>query len=426
MITNSDEVLRRMASEVTGRLAKISGTTFLTSQIKTLVNEVVANRDPHGRAGCALAFGAIYDHVGGLAAGPLLKTTVHVLMSLINDPHPVVHFWSLKSLSQVINAASLAYATFVPSTLGLLFRVYMMESHEPEGGSINYVNLSGALPAYQAICQCIDAVITVVGPDIQESDRTRSLLLDLVRQFVREDDDRICVEAIKGIQHFLMFAPDFVEIPVLVAQFRGYLSSTKRPLKIASINALYQLVQKDALLMSKLGGDQLVQELFALLDDESSVDGVRDVIKSWLHQTVVHNPSAWIDLCQKIMSRASTSQQTDSTGGKREVVDDEGQYLSVGAADDIASDSQSRLASRWRTQLFALQCLHDIITIVARSGRREHVDLKYASHVGTPTRGLLAHRISDLIKIAFTASATHVMEIRLEGLVVLKDIIQAS
>lgn len=96
-----------------GRLASVAGTNFLTSQIKLLVDQVVNNRDPHGRAGCALAFGAIYSHVGGLAAGPLLKTTVNVLMSLSNDPHPVVHFWALNALARVINAASLAYAPFV-------------------------------------------------------------------------------------------------------------------------------------------------------------------------------------------------------------------------------------------------------------------------------------------------------------------------
>ena len=94
----------------------------MTSRIKDLV---VNNRNPNGRAGCALAFGAIYSHVGGLAAGPLLKTTVNVLMSLINDPHPIIHFWALNALVKVINAAGLAYAPFVSGTLGMLLRIYL-------------------------------------------------------------------------------------------------------------------------------------------------------------------------------------------------------------------------------------------------------------------------------------------------------------
>lgn len=386
---------------------------------------MVSNRDPYGRAGCALAFGSIYGHVGGLAAGPLLKTTVHVLMSLINDPHPVVNFWALRALAQVIDAASLAYASYVPSTLGLLLRAYTLESHEPEGGPLNYVNMSGELPLYQALCQAIDAVITVVGPDIQESARTRTLVLDLVHQFVREEDDGICVEAIRCVQHLLIFTPEHIDVPTLVTQFRKYLASTRRPLKMASINALYQLVQKDVMTISRLGGDQLVEELFAMLDDDSSVAGVRNVITSWLQQTVVFNPSAWIDLCQRIMSRTTASQQAGDAAAKRGDLDDEGQSLSVEPTADGGA-TQGRSTARWRTQLYALQCLHEICITVARSGRREHLDLAFARAQGAPLPRLLISRISDLIKIAFTASAAHVMEIRLEGLTVLKDVIEVS
>ncbi|KAM6499234.1 hypothetical protein JOM56_004742 [Amanita muscaria] len=112
-----DAVLRVASSEVIGSLTSLSGMSFLTTQIKYLVDQVVSNRDPHERAGRALAFGAIYS--GGLAAGPLLKRTVNVLMSLSNDPRPVVHLWALKSLATVINAASLAYAPFVSSESNL-------------------------------------------------------------------------------------------------------------------------------------------------------------------------------------------------------------------------------------------------------------------------------------------------------------------
>lgn len=417
-------MLRKAGSEAIGRLTSLAGTNFFASTIKTLVNEVVNNRNPAARAGCALAFGSVYQHVGGLAAGPLLKTTVHILMSLINDPHPVVSFWAARALSRVIDAASLAYASFVPSTLGLLFRVYMLESHEPEGGLLNYVNSKGELPLYQALCQAMDAVITVVGPDIQESTRTRSLVLDLVHQFLAEEDDGICVEAIKGVQHLLIFAPDHIDVPKLVDRFRGYLSSTKRPLKLASINALYQLVQKDVMTLSRLGGDQLVEELFAMLDDDASVVGVRNVIISWLQQTVAYNPSAWIDLCQRIMSRTTASQQAGDAAAKRGDLDDEGQSLSTDPTADGDGVDGLRSTARWRTQLFALQCLHEICVTVARSGRREHLDIAFARAQGIPLPRLLVSRIADLIRIAFTASAAHVMEIRLEGLTVLQDVIE--
>jgi HEAT repeat protein len=421
-LNDGDEVIRSAASEAIGRLASLADTAFLTGQTKSLVDQIVTNRDPHGRAGCALAFGAIYGHVGGLVAGPLLKTTVNLLMSLSSDPHPLVHFWALNALSRVINAASLAYAPFIPSTLGLLLKVYNLESHEVEGGTLSNANLRGDLPAYPVVCQVIDAVITVLGPDIQESPRTRALLLNLVREFSLEEDDGICVEAICCTQHFLMFAPEHIQLPELVSRFREYLSSPRRLLKSASINALYQLVQKDALLMSRLGGDRLVEDLFGMLDDDDSVEGVRKVISNWLQQTVVHNPSAWIDLCQRTMSRTTASQQVADAAGKAGPLrDDEGESLHSGGASGVG---RAHSTARWRTQLFAMQCLHEICSIVSRSGRREHIDIPYARRGGMQITGLLVSRVADLIKMAFTASTAYVTEIRLAGLVLLRDIIQ--
>jgi HEAT repeat-containing protein 5 len=394
---------------------------FLAGLMNTLVDQVVNNRNPQSRAGCSLALGAIYDHVGSLAAGPLLKTTVNILMSLSKDAHPVVHFWALHSLSRVVNAASLAYAPFVPATLAMLFKIYVSPSHELEGGNLIISNTSGDLPALQVACKIIDAVITVLGPDIQESWRTRTLVLDLVRRLMAEDDEGIRVEAIKCIQHFLLFAPDHVSVPDLITQFRLHLNSSRRPLKLASIHALYQLVQRDALLISKIGGDELVEELFSMLDGDPSIEGVRKVITSWLQQTVVYNPSAWIDLCQKIMSRTTASQQVaEAKGGPS--FDDEGASLSVGQ--DTASSGQGRLTSRWRTQLFSLQCLHEICNIVAKSGRQEQLDIAYARKLGVPVTGLLVSRVPDLIKMAFTASTAYVTDIRLEGLVLLRKVIE--
>ncbi|KIJ69624.1 hypothetical protein HYDPIDRAFT_124270 [Hydnomerulius pinastri MD-312] len=422
-LVDGDPLLRRASSEAIGRLANVSGTTFLTSQAKVLVDHIVSHRDPQGRAGCALAFGALYSHVGGLAAAPILKTTVNILMSLSNDPHPLVHFWSLTALARVINAASLAFSPFVPSTLGMLLKIYMSEAHEAEGGTLNNANIGGDLQAFPVVCHIIDAIITILGPDVQESTRTRTLVLDLVQEFSVEEDENILIEAIKCTQHLLMFAPEHVDIPDTVERFRTHLTSSRRQLKLAAIDALYQLVQKDALVMSRIGGDRLVEDLFAMLDGDPGIEGVRNVITSWLSQTAIHNPSAWIDLCQRIMLRTNATQKVVDNAGN---LDDEGQSLNASmSVGDASQDSPSSLAtSRWRTQLFALHCLHDICTIVTQSGRKEHFDIPFARSHGFPVHGLLVSRIPDLIKMAFTASAAYVTEIRLEGLVVLRDIIQ--
>jgi hypothetical protein len=257
-------------------------------------------------------------------------------------------------------------------------------------------NTSGDFPVYPVMCQLIDCYITVLGPNIQESSRTRSLVLNLVHEFSLEDDEAICVEAIKCIQHFLMFAPEHANISDLVTRFRNHLSSSRRLLKLASINALHQLVQKDALAMSILGGNRLIEDLFGMLDDDSSVQGARNVISSWLHQTVIHNPSAWIDLCQRIMARTTASQRVADAAACQIARDDEGESLNAGLSPESKADDRGRPTSRWRTQLFALECLHDICTVVASSGRTENSIV--ARNQGMPPSGLLFSRVAILLR----------------------------
>ncbi|GAA6022908.1 hypothetical protein JCM10207_006860 [Rhodosporidiobolus poonsookiae] len=427
-LLHPDAALRQAAAESLGRLSSLGGTSFMASQIQFCVTQVVGNTDPHNRAGCALAFSEIYTHVGSLAAGPVLKTVVDVLLSLSADPHPLVHFHALQSLSHVIDAASLSYAPFTNPTLGVLCKLYMQDTHEPEGGTPGSVNLRGDLPAYQAMCRVTDALIGVLGPELQESERVRQLVLILLKEFTLEKDDGIAVEAIKATQHFLIFAPDALDHATLVANLRAQLSSSKQPLKVAAVNSVYQLVQRDAALMSKLGGDGLVQELFALLDDDPSIEGVRDAILSWLRQTADAHPSGWIDLCQRIMSRsASTAKRDDAANAgpaPGALADEEVQGLGVEAEGaGRPGAALARTSSRWRTQFFALECLHEVFVTVVKSGRREHFDINRARAVRANKRGLLITRVADLIKMAFTASTAQVMEIRLEGLVVLKDVI---
>lgn len=61
---------------------------------------------------------------------------------------------------------------------------------------------------------------------------------------------------------------------------------------------------------------------------------------------------------------------------------------------------------------------------MSKSGRKEHLDISFAKSRDISTSGLLITRVPDLNEMAFTASTLYVTEIRLEGLIVLRDVIQ--
>lgn len=418
-VLDANPSIRSAAALAMGHLSSLAGSAYLSAQVQWLVDQVVNNRVPDGRAGCAVAFGAIYSSVGGLSGGPILKTIVNILMSLATDPHPIVHFYALASLTTIVNSANLAYSPYVQTTLGMIVNIYLLETHEPDGGSLGSVNIRGDLPAYQVICRLLHALIGVLGPELQEPGKVRTLVFLLVHEFREEVDEGLAVEAIKCIQQILMFAPQEVDVPKLLSSFRQYLASTRRPLKVAAITALYQIVQRDAVLMSKVGGNQLVEELFGLLDNDPSIEGVRAVITSWLVQTAASLPSGWIDLCQRIMTRTSGAKAAPKVSAQQNMFgDDEG--ASIGG-DSL--NQGSALSSRWRTQKFALTCLHNVLEAVADSGRREHFDPIVARQAGLNPRHMLFSRVGDLIRMAFSASAALVEDVRLQGLLVLRDVI---
>lgn len=415
-ILDTEENLRIPAGECVGLLSAIAGGSYLNGQVQWLVDQIVSNRSPEARSGCALTLASVFHQIGGINATPLLRSITSVLSSLSVDPHPLVHFSALRSLSQIIDAAGLAFDPYVDSTCRMLLTIYLAETHEPDGGSVGSSNMRGDLPAYQVMCRSLDATIAVVGPELPER-KDRPLLL--VKEFRHERDEGVAVETMGCIQQFLMFAPAAMDLPTLVSTFRAHLSSKRRPLRVAAITALYQIVQKDAPLMSKLGGNQLVEDLFALLDEDPTMEGVREVILAWVRQTCDTAPSGWIGLCQRIISRSSTAAKTaqGSAGGLQ---DDESQSLGAGI-----SALTSVVSARWRTQLFALQCVHEIIAAVRKAGRPEQFDLLLARRSGLNEGLLLVSRLADLIRLAFAASTASTSQVRLQGLVVLRDVVEA-
>ncbi|KAI7879526.1 ARM repeat-containing protein [Lichtheimia hyalospora FSU 10163] len=464
-ISHPDPYLRNAASETIGRLTAIVGGSFVASQMQQLVDLVVSNRDPNVRAGCALAIGYIYTHVGGMAAAPHLKTLFGILVSLSSDPHPVVHAWALEAITMTISAAGLMFSSYVNSALGMVAKLYLSETHEPGSGSVAVSNagMSVGFSAYQEFGRIIYELIGTLGPELQASTKIRELCLNMVEELKLEPDERVNVEAIRCIQHFLMFAPQYLDTQELVPYLQNQIASLHLPLKKAAVTCLYQLVQRDAELVFKAAQPGLDTELFKMLDTDPGLSDVKNVIRSWLKETAINEPSVWVNITKRIMSGTNKLDATAAaTSGKKESAandgtrgsfdgpgtvdeDDEDMYDDEGAGfgddDDHvditttvadASGMTSRLSvnveipPRWRTQLFALQCLQRTIEMVSSSGIREHFDLIYA-RARRQQAGFgdyLVFRVPDLIKLSFTAATAHVDELRLAGISLLRMVIE--
>ncbi|KAG0088006.1 hypothetical protein BGZ92_006713 [Podila epicladia] len=478
-IVHSDPYIRFVACEALGRLTSVLGSLTVSNQIKYLMEQVVANRDPDARAGYALALGNVFSHLGGMMAGGHLRSIVEYLTSLSRDPHPIVHKWSLHSLALTVSSAGLMFSPYVSSTLTNVATVYLAESHEPAGaGSIATANIAmqSELSVYHELGRIIYGLIGVLGPELQSSAKVRDLCVSLVEELRNEDDEFVIVQGIRCTQHLIMFAPLLVDMSTLVPFLQARLRrSTGLSLKKAAMTCMYQLVQRDvkSVFQHSMGG--LDDQFFKLLDTDPTLMDVKDVVRSWITQTALEQPSQWIEICRKVLSRTAIDEGQDivknvgnteaqagssNSGGGTEGDDyDQGDEEDDGNIfDDISKPtkpSQSAgtptqstsavptvpepapvvveravkvapaLPPRWRTRIFALECIRQVIEVVATSGIQDHFNLSVARRKNKNFGAdFLVLKVADLIKMTVYAASTPIQEIRMEGLLLLRQTIE--
>ncbi|KAG0234705.1 hypothetical protein BGW41_001025 [Actinomortierella wolfii] len=485
-IVHTDPYLRFVACEALGRLTSLLGSATIAAQIKYLMDQVVANRDPDARAGYALALGNVFSHLGGMVAGGHLRSIVEYLTSLSRDPHPIVHKWSLHSLALTIESAGLMYSPYVNSTLTNVATVYLAESHEPAGaGSVATANIAmqSELSVYHEMGRIIYGLIGILGPELQSSAKVRELCVSLVEELRNEDDEFVIVQGIRCTQHLIMFAPQLVDMATLVPFLQARLRrSTGLSLKKAAMTCMYQLVQKDVKTVFQNSKGGLDDQFFKLLDTDPTLYDVKDVVRSWISQTALEQPSQWIEICRKVLSRTAIDEGMEPTAGAPGSGDaagieptretragsggneagsgnagqdggfDEDEELDAFDSDEkpvqqtsqqptqptpaaastipnttvLASDSQEvravpALPPRWRTRVFALECIRQVIDAVATSGIADHFDLIVARRKKkTSGADFLVLKVADLVKMTVYAASTPIREIRLEGLRLLR------
>ena len=415
-----------MAYEALGRLCSIGGNTFTGNEINYLIDTIVSNRDPNARAGCAVALGCIHSYVGGMAAGYHLKTIVGILMSLSNDPHPVVHFWALESLARLIDSAGLTFSGYVSSTLGMLARLYAADTHDSEVSSIANSNLEIELPTISILVRCIQALIGVLGPDLQDMSKARDLMLTLIGQFLREADYTVVLEGLRCLEHMSLFAAGYVDISGYARRAQKELSSPEWELRDIAVDGLHQLMKGDASRIVALAEPGLHDDLWLTLNTSPNHGGIRKIIRNWVVQTALDDPRVWVDRCQIIMTKtfdrrsekeANANTQAVGGGGALELNDEEAASFAAAAAvrGEKPSTSETQEHLRWQVRTFSMICLSELLSIVAD---------EIQSNPGSITERRIVEKIGDIIKMAFSASTSNVVELRLCGLKIIDQVLK--
>ncbi|KAM3451752.1 hypothetical protein MY3296_005032 [Beauveria thailandica] len=424
-VIDQDQYVRSLGYASTARLCNVYGNAFTNHEIKYLVDTIVSNREPSARAGCAMALGSIQTKVGGMAAGYHLKTILGILMSLCNDPHPIVHYWALEALSLAADAAGLSFSGYVPSTLGMLAQLFVSETHHPEIPSAITMALETELSTPAAIARCIDSVINVLGPDLQDSKKSRELIFTLVSQFQESDDKHVENAALICLEHLSLYAPGEMHYSDYVRLLQRYLSSEHGELRDAAIDGIYNMMKRNPRDVLRDVETGFEEKLWLLLDTAPEHDGIKNIIRNWLQQTCLLETNEWLDRFQRVLRLTRVKEKYEvavakSSGGGVDLNDEEVAGFAAAATETTkdgkdANSSTDAEPLRWQVTTFAISCIGDMFAMVAKD---------VASNGESPAQTALQSKIAEVVRMAFSASTSGVLELRIWGLKIIGAVLK--
>ncbi|KAL8696538.1 MAG: hypothetical protein Q9201_007611, partial [Fulgogasparrea decipioides] len=418
-----DRHIRHLGYEAMGRLCNSAGNTLTTNEVNQLIDLIISNRDPNARAGYAMALGSIHSNVGGMAAGLHLKKIHGVLMSLCSDPHPVVHHSAIKALAQVAESAGLAFSGNVTSTLGLLTQAWSYDSHNEESASLSTSNSEMDLPTPITVAHAIDSMINVLGPDLKDMSKARELMISLVDQFEQDDNPLVQAEGLRCWEHMFLYYPGNIMLSTYVKRLRKHLDSADGSVCAVAADGLYNLVRRDAQLVFRLAGDGFEEQMWLTLNDRPDLDGIQNTIEAWLGQTSLTEADRWILRIQQVLTKSAATQteetpQSAKPAAEPDLQDEEIAGFATGETKEqsaAAAPEPSQELLRWQVRVFALQCLRKLVAIVGKD-----LDLDSNSTAGH----ILQSRVGDVIRMAFHASTSSVVELRVGGLELINQILK--
>ncbi|KAK0380588.1 hypothetical protein CLIM01_02055 [Colletotrichum limetticola] len=421
-VIDGDQYVRSVGYAAVARLCNACGNAFTNHEIKYLVDTIVSNREPSARAGCAMALGSIQTKVGGMAAGYHLKTILGILMSLCNDPHPTVHFWALEALALASDAAGLSFAGYVPSTLGMLAQLYVSDTHHPEISSAITMNLEMELSTPAAITRCVDSLINVLGPDLQDSTKSRELILDLVNQLQEEDDLLVQRATLSCFEHLSLYAPGYMHFEDYVKLLQKYLRSEYPILRDVAVDGLYNIMKRNPNDVINAAEKGFEDHLWLVLDTAPTHDGIRNILRNWMRQTCLTDTGLWLQRFQTVlkMTRAKAKEESDvgpkKTGGLPDLQDEEVAGFAGTAKDDQDNKAGAEVEPlRWQVTTFAISCINDMFVLIAKD---------VMTNGESAAQVALQNRIGDVVRMAFSASTSSVLELRVWGLKIIGAVLK--
>ncbi|RYR59970.1 hypothetical protein Ahy_A04g017089 isoform A [Arachis hypogaea] len=373
---------------------------------RSLLGDLNGATDTHYTGSIALALGCIHRSAGGIALSTLVPATVSSLSSLAKSSVANLQIWAMHGLLLTIEAAGLSFVSHVQATLSLAMDILLSDEN-------------GLVDIQQGVGRLINAIVAVLGPELVPGSIFFSRSKSAMAEISCWQETATMLESARFTQQLVLFAPQAVSVHSHVQTLLSTLSSRQPNLRHLAVSTLRHLVEKDPV---SIIVEQIEDKLFFMLDEETDSEIgklVRTTIMRLLHASSPSCPSHWIAVCRKVVLATSMRSIENSSTSASDNIDGDTQ-LNHGDDEDMVSSSNSKQSYnfqasnvdpnrekylRYRTRLFAAECLSHLPEAVGRNPAHFDLILARQEHGKGPDTGdwLVLH-LQELISLAYQIS----------------------
>lgn len=360
-----------------------------------------------------------------------------LLETLVCDPHPVVHTWTLKSISILIeNLPSMDIAN-ISKMLILLNSISTDEKYGRNSRSVWSFNYGCCYNSHRIIGKILLHLTQLLGPEVEDlNSGALNAFKSMVFMLMDGNDTVQSIYAIKITNTLAAFkfgsifftgrcvpiAATFIKEALYVNLIgpSGYKSSSYRPSNSVALKAGFELFRQYVRLeIFKTLNDRLEALNWAYLSlFPTSVYG-NCFIEEWFDHSC-HDDLCWVERLQQLFfisrndllsivtgkSHAQSLQSSNAVLEEANLPDTnvEERSFTVESSDSVKNDTLP-----WQTKFLLLRLLRKLLLVGAEDDRVKRV---------------LFQKVPDMIRMSFSASTINVPEIRKAGIDVLGLIIE--
>ncbi|XP_026402924.1 protein SWEETIE [Papaver somniferum] len=418
---------RRASSEGLGLLARLGNDIFTARMTRSLLGDLIGATDLSYTASIAVSLGCIHRSAGGMALSTLVPTTVSGISSLAKSPTCGLQIWALHGLLLTIEAAGLTYVSQVQATLLLAMEILMSDE-------------TGWVELRQGIGRLINAIVAALGPELAPGSIFFSRCKSVVAEISSGQETSILLESVRFTQQLVLFAPQAVSMHSHVQTLLPTLASRQPALRHLAVSTLRHLIEKDPVAIID---EKIEENLFHMFDEETDSEIgnlVRATITRLLYTSCASCPSRWISICRTMVLAMPAMRNTRSDSDPVNCADGESSLYNgdnenmvtrhggqkLGSASGLSRiDSKRDNHLRYRTRLFAAECLSDVPAAVGMNPA--HFDLslaRKASSSGQAHGDWLVLHIQELIALAYQISTMQFESMQPIGVRLLSTIVE--